>query len=615
MSDLDDELLGLAEGTSSGRRKTAPAKRKRAPVPQAEDSASDMDMSSASDTEPSSSIKAARNVRPRHHRRSDDGEAGDGADGPQIDDRDPRDKYRLEGKYIDHHDRARQSSDLLSHHRIEAMNELDREAILGERQDEINIYTERLQLRQMVQRKEKKDLQGGVDESDEDDEYDMRPTRDRKMTGTTREKRDGLAKLRKSREGKAQKREQKVRRPHKVFFSARLPGIIWLTELNRTGQHRARDHDYDDEDNDGEQHRTLIRKPTASSDAYTDSESETERRSSELTAAKAGLGRTTRKEDVATESELGSVLVPRSKLAAFCNAPWFGEWIKDAWVRLGVGLGPDRLPQYRLCRVSSVREGTQSYRLEQTTTNTELELCHGNSVRFFQMHVISDSPMVSREFSRLQRQLLTDQIPFPSQKDVNRIRKKLDEHNDYVMTEADVAAVLAKKGARVNAAAGKARLLIQRDFARQAGDDKLLAEVSAQLATFDAPAPSPGPVGSEHESEQDRMKRLNERNRATNREDIKKAEGRAQEERRRQAAALARGDSSVKVDPSARVKTMTRLTYDRDTLGRATGFADQSNPHTPTETSAKPSSQSAASGQKFEKLVASRINVDVDLDF
>ncbi|SGY16911.1 BQ5605_C012g07025 [Microbotryum silenes-dioicae] len=567
MSDLDDELLGLAEGTSSGRRKTAPAKRKRAPVPQAEDSASDMDMSSASDTEPNSSIKAARN----------------------IDDRDPRDKYRLEGKYIDHHDRARQViSQSPALRSIEAMNELDREAILGERQDEINIYTERLQLRQMVQRKEKKDLQGGVDESDEDDEYDMRPTRDRKMTGTTREKRDGLAKLRKSREGKAQKREQK---------------------------HRARDHDYDDEDNEGEQRRTRIRKPTASSDAYTDSESETERRSSELTAAKAGLGRTTRKEDVATESELGSVLVPRSKLAAFCNAPWFGEWIKDAWVRLGVGLGPDRLPQYRLCRVSSVREGTQSYRLEQTTTNTELELCHGNSVRFFQMHVISDSPMVSREFSRLQRQLLTDQIPLPSQKDVNRIRKKLDEHNDYVMTEADVAAVLAKKGARVNAAAGKARLLIQRDFARQAGDDKLLAEVSAQLATFDAPAPSPGPVGSEHESEQDRMKRLNERNRANNREDIKKAEGRAQEERRRQAVALARGDSSVKVDPSARVKTMTRLTYDRDTLGRATGFADQSNPHTPTKTSAKPSSQSAASGQKFEQLAASRIHVDVDLDF
>ena len=83
--------------------------------------------------------------------------------------------------------------------------------------------------------------------------------------------------------------------------------------------------------------------------------------------------------------------------------------------------------------------------------------------------------------------------------------------------------------------------------------------MSAQLAKLEAPA-SPGGT---HESESDRMKKLNEHNRARNRAEIKKAETRGQDERRRQAAALARGDAGVKVDASARVKTLTRLTYDR----------------------------------------------------
>lgn len=64
-------------------------------------------------------------------------------------------------------------------------------------------------------------------------------------------------------------------------------------------------------------------------------------------------------------------------------------------------------------------------------------------------------------------------------------------------------------------------------------------------------------------TEAERMAKVNERNRAANREEIRKAESRNQEDRRKMAAALKRGDMDVKVDPSARVKTMTRLKYDR----------------------------------------------------
>jgi hypothetical protein len=80
-------------------------------------------------------------------------------------------------------------------------------------------------------------------------------------------------------------------------------------------------------------------------------------------------------------------------------------------------------------------------------------------------------------------------------------------------------------------------------------------KIVSELAELEAGTPT-------KENEQERMRRVNERNRASNREEIQKAEARSQEERRRQAAQLAKGEN-VRVDPSARVKTMTRLTYDR----------------------------------------------------
>lgn len=94
---------------------------------------------------------------------------------------------------------------------------------------------------------------------------------------------------------------------------------------------------------------------------------------------------------------------------------------------------------------------------------------------------------------------------------------------------------------------------MQRDHALQNGDVEKAAQLSAQLAELEGPAAD----------EAGRTKRINDRNRAANREEVKRAEARSQEERRKITEALQRGDTSVKVDPSARVKTMPRLNYDR----------------------------------------------------
>lgn len=221
---------------------------------------------------------------------------------------------------------------------------------------------------------------------------------------------------------------------------------------------------------------------------------------------------------------------------------------------------------------------------------------------------------------------------------------------------------MAKRGgAKRFAASSKAQLVVKRAFAIQQNDEALLADVEAQLAKLESNSSSSSPskqlssnqnsptkpnveAASEPavETEQDRMRRLNERNRASNREDIKRAEGKAQDERRRMARKLQRGDSDVVVDPSARVKTMTRLHHDRLVMTKSLsqvsydltrqcsffrandGLSGSSKPGTPANGTPRQRSpvmvedvpvSSKATGTKFEELLASRVKIDVDLDF
>ena len=70
------------------------------------------------------------------------------------------------------------------------------------------------------------------------------------------------------------------------------------------------------------------------------------------------------------------------------------------------------------------------------------------------------------------------------------------------------------------------------------------------------------PSGEVKESEQDRIARHNAEQRRKNNQEIKAAELRERAERRKQDEAIARGDASVAVDTSRRVRTRAVLTHD-----------------------------------------------------
>lgn len=90
------------------------------------------------------------------------------------------------------------------------MNEIEREALLADRQEKINEQQTRSALRQMVKNKERAEGGRGGDSSDEDDDGPLRTGRNRKATGTTNEKAAGLAKLKQKRAEKGKKKEKHV---------------------------------------------------------------------------------------------------------------------------------------------------------------------------------------------------------------------------------------------------------------------------------------------------------------------------------------------------------------------------------------------------------------------
>ncbi|GAA5897514.1 hypothetical protein JCM5296_001147 [Sporobolomyces johnsonii] len=545
--DLDDELLGLVEGKrkskSSGKRST---KRKR-PVA-SDDSASDMDMSSDSDAPPAAT-KARRGVKSAAEVDASDEEAGGADDEP----------YPLEGIYRDEADRRH----------IQSLPELEREDIIATRKDEM---TERETRRQVAKMASKQGGAAGAasSEEDEDDEEYGRTTRQRKTTGTSKSKAEGLEKLKRSRAEKGKKKEK-----------------------------------HDDSDDDYEEGGRSSRRRRSSA-GYSD---ESEGSGDEDTDKKSKVSK---KKDApqAGPSDFRPVMVTRSKLAELCPAPWFGDWVKGAWVRLGIGKDPQGMPTYRLCQVQDVRSSGKPYRLEGTTTDVELKLRHGSAINWFKMETISDSTFTDREFGRISQVYASEKIDLPTPKELGKIKDQLTKHTTYLLTEQDLAQQLAKKRHRPVGAAAKARLVVQRDHALQSGDTERYKEIVAQLAEMDA-------VSSTKESEQERMKRVNERNRASNREEIQRAEARNQEERRKQAALLAKGEN-VKVDPSARVKTMTRLTYDSRTATPTPGTPNGGSTPTGGVSAPPPSIAAAAArtkGSKIEATVASRVQLDVDLDF
>ncbi|KAA1137113.1 hypothetical protein PGTUg99_013023 [Puccinia graminis f. sp. tritici] len=545
MSDLDNELLALAGGDisqadlnppnsqsahqgaakrtkKSSNNPVKPKKRKTMEM----DTESDMEMSSGSDT---------------GFAKEEDEDGPSRVTSSNL--------YPYEGIYKDAADKQR----------IQSMSELDREAILGDRQDEIQKIRDRENVKNMVRAR---DEASGKRYS----------ARDKSRIGVTSEKTQKLDELK-------QRRQAKEKRPK--------PNEADSAELNR----KRNGLNYESEDGEID----II----------------------EEQAIDRGVRAAKKFEDNATLNDIRSVMLTRSRAAELCSTKFFEEYAKGMWVRVSVGFSkddPKREVKYRVGEITNIVQHRKYYEVEGQATKVALVVVLAKDEKTVLLDVVSNSSIQENEWLFVVGECQKHAVRLPSKKEISRKIKMIEKYQDWVKDESDITAqVKAKKEMRAQGLgpttltiSERLRLESERDQAAALGNLELAAQLTRQLEQASGAVFKTDSLMSE----------LNERNRKANREEIRRAEVAASELRRQQMKALEAG-AAVKLDPSARVKINPKLTYEArsSTPSQAAKPSASGTPSSSTASSAITNNATKEKTQlsKFEEMVASQVHVDIDI--
>lgn len=222
--------------------------------------------------------------------------------------------------------------------------------------------------------------------------------------------------------------------------------------------------------------------------------------------------------------------------------------------------------------------------------NLYAKAAHGKAQKDWPLITCSNSPFTEGEWLRYKRVCEDDKITIPTVEELSKKKEAIKALENRTWTDAEITERLKRQGllnGRANAQAlakYKEQLYAAQknenwDKIRELEDIIMKLEPPKQLA-YGTSLQKKVPTGAVKESDMDRIARHNAEQRRKNNEEIKAAELRERAERRRQDAALARGDSSVVVDTSRRVKTRAVLTHD---VNNPSGTTTPKGVSTPSE--------------------------------
>ncbi|KAG6915157.1 hypothetical protein DXG01_012974 [Tephrocybe rancida] len=260
----------------------------------------------------------------------------------------------------------------------------------------------------------------------------------------------------------------------------------------------------------------------------------------------------------ASIEDLEKCRLSRDLLAKHCMAPWFQDYVQNAWVRYLIGQ-ENGMPVYRICQISNLGvDNVKTYRLNDKQADQALELKHGKSVKPFPMDKVSNSPFQQKEFERLVRVCNNEDVKLPTKRILEKKVADMRKLVEQPITESDINAMLArknqlnaKKPSGLSTTMEKSRLMQARTLAQRRQDGKEVAEIDLKLAELVASQP-------QKDEGIDILAKVNERNRKANMEAVRKAEL-AESERKRRDRKLAASGTQTPVDPSARLKIKPRL--------------------------------------------------------
>ncbi|KIJ16405.1 hypothetical protein PAXINDRAFT_168536 [Paxillus involutus ATCC 200175] len=414
--------------------------------------------------------------------------------------------YPLEGKYEDEADRER----------LLGMSEIDRENILAERLEQMQKIQDRRKLQEMI-----KQQKSG---SNDAESVAKAAKRQHAARGATKEKSKKLDELKARRKAKDEKKRTRTDSPKRDRSSSPMD-----METSSGEEEDGQITKYEEEE---EKDRKLYSKQPNPND------------------------------EPITLEDLATCRLTRDMLARICMYPWFEDYVKGGWVRYLIGQEGNE-PVYRLCEVTNLGANlTRPYKINDKTVNQTLELKHGKSVKTFHMDKVSNAAFDSKEFDRLSKTYAADDARLPSKRDLEKKAAQLSKLDTQIMTESDIAAMLARKSqlSQQHSATAitmeRSRLMQAKTLAMRRQDYAELNEIEEKLKEL----PVVQINREEEESLADKLAKVNERNRKANLEAIRKAElMEAERKRRERKLAAATGSSTLTpTDPSARLRTIPR---------------------------------------------------------
>lgn len=582
MSDTsDDDLLALAgEGAGDGAGESTEedvslrqrAAKQRGAADESEDDESDEDGGDGADGDDYEGENGDRGEDDEDEESEDERTRSrsrggrrrrDAYEDSDVDDEDPDfvNPYPLEGKYKDEADRAR----------LQAMPEIEREEILFDRSQEMQRYNERKYLAQRARERRQAEA------------------RDREM----QELRESIKKDGGKSTKKTKLSELKLKRHEKHLRTKnRAEGIEPAHKRRRDeseseyseGDGYGRRGDYDDDEYGSDDDRV----------EWADSAKEQSR---ELTA-----------------HDINKIRFGRTLLANYAHHPSFEDAVIGSFVRVNVGFNRDKQAYvYRVCRVKELAT-VKPYKFLNRTVDQSLVVTNGPSERTIEMGICSDKDVTEEEFKWWKDYMEASDLTLPS---LRRLQKKYDEllaMQQRVLTPAEVDEMIRKRQSLAGGAGGgstgtdivvtKSMLQEQRAVALERNDFDALEEIDHKIEQIERVMNK-----NKRRSELDKLAKVNERNRRRNLDEIRRAEIRAQEQRRK---ALKEPNAGAASDPFSRHRTLPRLFY--ESKSQSATPAPETKAEKPVEESNNDTDTSVPPAKKTAAMDDTIASLDIDIE-
>jgi RNA polymerase-associated protein RTF1 len=411
--------------------------------------------------------------------------------------------YPLEGKYKDEKDRAV----------LEAMPEIERESILFDRSQEMQQYNERRYLAQRARdrKQEEKDT--------------VRRTSGRDKTSGPTSKKSKLSELK-------QKRQEKHRRAE---------GRVGYQQESSESEEESRSE--------------LESGSEENLDEYeTDAEKSTKRRGTE----KVEWAESKPQKEI-TVNDINKIQWGKTLFSKFCHNPGFEEVVVGCFVRVNIGFNREKQTYvYRACQVKRLVD-CKPYTFENRTVDQNLVVAHGTSEKTFEMAVCSDKSITEEEFNWWKGVMEKAGLGLPSLRRMDRKYDELKTFQSRTLTAAEINDMIKRRQELTGNTLGantvieKSMLQQKRAIAVENGRLEELEEIDRQIEDIDRILNK-----TKRRVDMDKLAKVNERNRKSNLEEIRRAEVLAVETRRKEAL----NHKSNSSNPFNRLRTSARIFYE-----------------------------------------------------